>query len=113
MVESSVQDRWSTWLLQTRFAGDPERKKVFEEYLFPVRDRVLANADVADGDVLLDVGAGDGLIAFAALPLVGASGKVIFSDVSQDLLDHAQALAEQMDVLDRVDFVRVSADDLT
>jgi ubiquinone/menaquinone biosynthesis C-methylase UbiE len=113
MAKDSVQDRWSTWLLQTRFAGDPERKKAFEEYLFPIRERVLANANVAEGNVLLDVGAGDGLIAFGALPLVGASGRVLFSDVSDDLLDHARTLAEQMGVLDRVDFVRVSADDLT
>jgi ubiquinone/menaquinone biosynthesis C-methylase UbiE len=113
MEQSSVQDRWSTWLLHTRFAGDPERKRVFEEYLFPVRDRVLANGVVRDGDVLLDVGAGDGLIAFGAIPLVGASGKVIFSDVSQDLLDHARVLADQMEVLGRVAFARLAADDLS
>jgi hypothetical protein len=43
MAESSVPDRWSILLLQTRFAGDPERKQALEEYLFPVRDRVLAH----------------------------------------------------------------------
>ncbi len=112
MAQGSIQDRWSTWLLQTRFAGDPERKRAFEEYLFPVRDRVLANADVQKGDVLLDIGAGDGLIAFGALPLVGAEGKVIFADLSQVLLDHARFLAEQMNLLDRVGFACLSADDL-
>jgi hypothetical protein len=45
----TAHDRWSTWLLHTRFAGDPERKRAFEEFLFPVRDRVLANAAVAGG----------------------------------------------------------------
>jgi hypothetical protein len=49
MEQNSVQDRWSTWLLHTRFAGDPERQRAFEEYLFPVRDRILANAGVRDG----------------------------------------------------------------
>lgn len=108
-----VPDQWAKWLLETRFAGDPERKQAFENFLFPVRDRVLANGRVAHDDVVLDVGAGDGLIAFGALPLVGERGKVIFSDVSQDLLDHSRTLAEQFGVLDRIEFLRASADDLS
>jgi SAM-dependent methyltransferase len=63
--------------------------------------------------VLLDVGAGDGLIAFGALPLVGEQGRVIFSDISQDLLDYCRSLAEQMAVRDRCAFVQASADDLS
>lgn len=53
------------------------------------------------------------MIAFGALPLVGETGKVIFSDISQDLLDHSRALAERMGVQDRVDSVRLAADDLS
>jgi len=59
------------------------------------------------------VGAGDGLIAFSALERVGQHGTVIFSDISQDLLDHCQALAQQLGVRDRCQFLRASADDLT
>lgn len=81
--------------------------------LSPVRDRVLHNARIAEGEVLLDVGAGDGLIAFGALSKVGQHGTVIFSDISQDLLQHCQALLGQMGLLDRCKFLRASADDLT
>jgi ubiquinone/menaquinone biosynthesis C-methylase UbiE len=63
--------------------------------------------------VLLDVGAGDGLIAFGAVPLVGAGGKVIFSDISQDLLDHSRTLVEEVGVSCHVEFVRAAADDLS
>jgi ubiquinone/menaquinone biosynthesis C-methylase UbiE len=59
------------------------------------------------------VGTGDGLIAFGALPLVGKQGRVIFSDISQDLLDHCQALADQMELRERCAFLRTSADDLS
>lgn len=38
---------------------------------------------------------------------------MIFSDVSQDLLDHCQKLAEQMGVSDRCRFLRMPADDLS
>lgn len=63
--------------------------------------------------MLLDVGAGDGLIAFGALDLVGGTGRVIFSDISQDLLDHSSRLAEEAGVLDRCRFVLAPADDLS
>ncbi len=61
---------------------------------------------------MLDVGCGDGLIAFGALDRVGEEGLVIFSDISQDLLDHCRSLAEQMQALGRCRFVRAPADDL-
>ena len=82
-------------------------------FLLPVRDRVLRNAALTGGETLLDVGAGDGLIAFGALELIGEGGRVIFSDISQDLLDHSRALAKKMGVLDRCEFVLASADDLS
>jgi ubiquinone/menaquinone biosynthesis C-methylase UbiE len=100
-------------LLNRRFGGSVERREKFIEGLMPWRDRVLGNAGVGEGDVLLDVGAGDGLIAFGALDLVGEDGRVVFSDVSQDLLDHSRTLAEEMGVLDRCEFVLASADDLS
>jgi ubiquinone/menaquinone biosynthesis C-methylase UbiE len=73
---------------------------------------VLANARIQPGDVVLDVGAGDGLIAFGALELVG-SGRVIFSDISQDLLDHDRELALGLGVAERAEFVRATAQDLS
>jgi ubiquinone/menaquinone biosynthesis C-methylase UbiE len=42
---------------------------------------------------VLDVGCGDGLVAFGAIDRVGEGGRVIFSDVSQDLI---QARAEDL-----------------
>ncbi len=105
-------DQWAQWLLHRRHGGDPEELRRALEYLHPVRDKVLNNAKVAPGETLLDVGCGDGLIAFGALERVGEGGAVIFSDISRDLLNHARMLAEQMGVLDRCRFVRTGAEDL-
>ncbi len=107
-----IQDQWAQWLLQRRHGGDPQRQQAMLQELFAIRDQVLQHASLAADETLLDVGAGDGLITFGALAQVGAQGTVIFSDISQDLLDHCQALAGQMGVLDRCQFVRASADDL-
>ncbi len=107
-----IQDQWAAWLLQRRHGGDTAQQQAIFKDLLPIREQVLQHASIAAGETLLDVGAGDGLIAFGALPQVGAQGQVIFSDISQDLLDHTQALARDMGVLERCRFVRASADDL-
>src|ERR687883_1672577 len=109
---SAERDRWARWLLEQRHGGDPEELERMLAKLEGVRRRVLENADVREGDVLLDVGAGNGLIGFGALELVGESGRVIFSDVSEDLLDECRRIADELGVAERCDFLRASADDL-
>jgi arsenite methyltransferase len=111
MTESKL-DMWAQWLLHRRSSSDPEQaKSVLVNFLYPIRDRVLSHANLNEGETLLDVGCGDGLIAFGALEKVQAS-HVIFSDISQDLLDHSEALAREMQVSERCEFLRASADDL-
>ncbi len=90
-----ARDRWAEQLLERRDGGDPELKRASLDFIAPVRDRELDNADLSDGEILLDVGAGDGLISFGAVELVGADGRVIFGDASQYLLERSRALAEE------------------
>ena len=112
-MTESIRDKWAEWLLDRRCAGDAEKHEAALEHYHRWRDRVLENARLTEGETLLDVGAGDGLIAFGALDLLGEQGRVIFSDISQDLLDHSRALAAEMGVLDRCRFARAPADDLS
>jgi len=74
--------------------------------------------------VILDVGCGDGLIGFGALERVGDTGRVIFSDISAELIARCQGTASTTpsplvgegrggeSLLDRCRFVVNAADDL-
>lgn len=96
-----------------RFGGDSDvREHVLSEFLYPLRDKVLDKAKLQPDDTVLDVGAGDGLIAFGALERLSPSGQAIFSDISLDLLDHCRAAAAAEGLLDRCRFLLASADSL-
>lgn len=108
-----LRDQWAEWLLHRRHGGDPEQLRRTLEFLAPIRDRVIKAARLSAGDVVLDVGAGDGLIGFAALEAVGPTGRVIFDEISADLLGELQRLAKSAGVSERCDFVLSSAETLT
>lgn len=88
------RDRWEQWLLERRHGGEAALLEEMLPRLYEVRDRVLANAAIVEGDVVLDVGAGNGLLGFGALEMVGPRGQVIFSDISVDLLNECRRLAK-------------------
>jgi arsenite methyltransferase len=108
----ATTDRWAAWLLEHRFGSDPRQRDAVMPQLFEYRDRVLAGARVRAGDVVLDVGCGDGLIGVAALDPVGEAGTVIFSDVSVELLDRCRAAVEQVGRSERARFVHTGLPEL-
>jgi SAM-dependent methyltransferase len=96
--------------LLSRRDGESEAIRTRDEVsLAAFRDGVLARADLRPADVLLDVGCGTGLIAFGALEQLGPDGRVIFSDISDDVLDECRRKAGDDP---RCQFVRAAADDL-
>jgi ubiquinone/menaquinone biosynthesis C-methylase UbiE len=106
------RDRWHRWLLDIRHGGDPAQLDLVRRELALIRDQVLDRAAVRSDDTLLDVGTGDGLVAFGALDRLGPDGRVVFSDISSDLLEHCRAAAAAAGQLDRCSFVAASADRL-
>jgi arsenite methyltransferase len=104
------RDIWSEWLAWHRHGGDPEVRREMLKHLSGVRDKVLDRGGFSAGETLLDVGCGEGLIGFAALER--GAGQVVFSDISQDLLDFCRETADALGVSDRCSFVRASAHEL-
>ena len=105
-------DRWSRWLLHDRFGGDAESHREMMRFLEQIRDRVLEAAGIAPGNTVVDVGCGDGLLGFGAFPLVGETGRVSFSDVSEKLLDECREIADEIGVRDRCQFIEAAAETL-
>ena len=108
---SAARDCWAEWLAERRFGGDPETRERFLSNLAVTRERVLDGARLGEGEALLDVGCGEGLIGFGAL--FRGARSVTFSDISSDLLDVCREAAGDLGVLDRCVFIEASADDLS
>ena len=85
-----MSDRWAEWLRLRRTGGSEDERRALLEFLTPIRDQVIEGAEVAVGDVVLDVGCGDGLIGLAALE---RGARVIFSDVSEFCLQDCRDVA--------------------
>lgn len=104
---AGVRDRWAGWLLERRFGGDAaafaKTLPVLEEF----RDTVLDAARITATDTVLDVGCGDGLLGLGALD---RANTVIFSDISEDLLDTCREVVG--DRRDRCRFVHTGLPEL-
>ena len=55
-MTKSTQDQWAQWLLERRHGGDAKKQKAMLQSLYLVRDKVLHNARLAQGDTLLERG---------------------------------------------------------
>jgi len=73
----------------------------------------LDGAQLGAGMTLLDVGAGEGLVAFRAIDRIGPSLRVILTDVSAPMLRHAESIAARRDVRAQCTFHVCTADDLS
>jgi arsenite methyltransferase len=104
-------DHWAEWIRTRRTGGDAEYERHVLQELAGVRDRVLDNAALQAGETLLDVGCGNGLIAFGALER--GAGEVVFADISRPLLKDCRALAEAAGLTDRCRFLEAPATDLS
>jgi SAM-dependent methyltransferase len=67
-----------------------------EQWLGPATELMLDMARVQSGSKVLDVAAGAGGQTLAAARRVGANGRVLATDISQNILDFAMAEARRM-----------------
>jgi ubiquinone/menaquinone biosynthesis C-methylase UbiE len=79
--------------------------------LQPAQERLLAMAALQPGERVLDIACGTGLVTFRAADLVGATGRVVATDISQKMVDATAAAAERRG-LSQVECRRMGAETL-
>lgn len=91
---SDTVKNWTQWLKQSRFSymSEEQVEQTFR-WLFNVRDKVLDRANIKQGDILIDIGTGTGLLAFGAYEKLKGNGFVIASDKFQDCVDDCKNFA--------------------
>ncbi len=105
-------DVWSEWLLHHRHADDSVYAQVVQAVVARYADRVLEGARLGAGMTLVDVGAGEGLVAFRAIERIGPSLRVMLTDVSAPMLRYAESMAVQRGVRAQCTFLECTAEKL-
>ena len=108
----TLSDAWSDWLLHDRHGGDPALGRFVSSAVDRYADRVLDGAQLGQGMTLADIGTGEGLIAFRAIDRIGASLRVIATDISPAMLHHVENMALQRGVSGQCTFVQCAAENL-
>ncbi|MEJ8567251.1 bifunctional demethylmenaquinone methyltransferase/2-methoxy-6-polyprenyl-1,4-benzoquinol methylase UbiE [Elongatibacter sediminis] len=72
----------------------------------------IANSGIRLGDQLLDLAGGTGDIARAASRRVGARGRVLLTDINEDMLRIGRARCEDEGMISNIDFALVNAEQL-
>src|SRR6266404_5878341 len=78
----------------------------------PFAIRMITLAELKQGQRVLDVGAGTGVVAFRAAEAVGAAGRIVGIDLCTGMLTRARDKAVQGGFSARVDFRRMDAEAL-
>lgn len=106
-------DVWSRWLLRVRNGGDAQFEQHIREEVGGYVDRLLDQAGLEAGMTLVDIGTGEGVVAFRAIERAGPTLRVILTDISAPLLERARARAVELGVQDQCTFITCGADGLS
>ncbi|MFN7931949.1 MAG: class I SAM-dependent methyltransferase [Bryobacteraceae bacterium] len=89
----------------------PDYESHWAAQLAPAHEMLLAMADVARGEAVLDVACGTGLVTFPAATASGPRGVVTATDISEAMILRAQHQAERRG-LQNITFHRADAESL-
>jgi len=73
-------------------------------------DRIMESLALEPGDVVADVGAGSGYFTVRLAAAVGGDGRVVATDIRQEMLDYIAARLEE-GAIENVELVKVEPDD--
>lgn len=107
------QDKWASWLAERRFGGNRDLQQKTYRALNSIRDKIIENANIRDNDIVVDIGAGDGLLGFGVLEQKPEVSSVIFTDISEDALALCRAASSALNVGEKATFLPMPAQELS
>lgn len=87
-------------------------ERSWEAQLKPAHELLLEVSQIKQGETVLDIAAGTGLITFPMATQVGASGKIIATDISDEMVKIGTALCDENGI-SNVEFLQMDAEQLT
>jgi ubiquinone/menaquinone biosynthesis C-methylase UbiE len=107
---TAVVSTWTEWLSKSRFSymNDIQKQQTFL-WLFNVRDKILDRAKIKEGDTIIDIGAGSGLLSFGAYERLNGKARFIISDAFQDCVDECRRVAKECGIEDTMEFMLIDA----
>jgi ubiquinone/menaquinone biosynthesis C-methylase UbiE len=105
-------DPWSRWLNTTRHGNSAIQRDANTSAVARYIAHLLSAAQPQPGEILADLGTGDGAVAFAAIAATGPGLTAIFTDISAALLSQARDHAAVMKLLPQCRFIQCPASHL-
>jgi ubiquinone/menaquinone biosynthesis C-methylase UbiE len=95
-----------------RFHSSKKKKLFTEKRLKSLKPaELLSELDLKEGDIFIDVGAGNGFFSLPGAEIVGNSGRVYSVDVQIDMLLDLKYRAQQVGLTDRIEIVKSEDND--
>ncbi|CCU78236.1 conserved hypothetical protein [Halanaerobium saccharolyticum subsp. saccharolyticum DSM 6643] len=95
-----------------RFHSSKKKKLFTEKRLKSLKPaELLSELDLKEGNIFIDVGAGNGFFSLPGAEIVGDSGKVYSVDVQIDMLLDLKYRAQQVGLTDRIEIVKSEDND--
>lgn len=91
--------------------SSPYYETGWQHQLWPAQERLLDAAGLENGEHVLDISCGTGLVTFPIAEAVGAEGSVTGIDLSEGMIEKAKGIAGKRNILD-VNFKAMDAEDL-
>jgi ubiquinone/menaquinone biosynthesis C-methylase UbiE len=83
----------------------------WQEQLKPAQDVLLQMAELKNGEHVVDIACGTGLVTFRAAKEVGENGSVVGTDISDKMIDVAASITTQKKY-NNIKFLRMDAEEL-
>ena len=91
--------------------AEPFYERGWKKSLKPAQDLLLDMAELKSGEKLLDISCGTGIVSFQAAEIIGPTGEIIATDISDKMIEAATKNTAEFPIKN-ISFIRMEAEKL-